>query len=56
MTSFLTTGGIRGGRKVDKFQPRSFTLGLSKSFLKRSNGFGNIHPGEDPIYLSDYGI
>ena len=32
MTSFLTTGGIRGGsEKMDKFQPRSFNMGLSKS-------------------------
>ncbi|NJW55162.1 glycosyltransferase family A protein, partial [Salinimicrobium oceani] len=29
MTSFLTTGGIRGGKKmVGKFQPRSFNMGL----------------------------
>jgi len=49
MTSFLTTGGIRGGsEKVDKFQPRSFNMGLSKKAFKASNGFGNIHPGEDP--------
>ena len=49
MTSFLTTGGIRGGsEKVDKFQPRSFNMGLSKNAFEASNGFGNIHPGEDP--------
>src|SRR5574343_92132 len=49
MTSFLTTGGIRGGsEKVDKFQPRSFNMGLSKIAFEASNGFGNIHPGEDP--------
>ena len=49
MTSFLTTGGIRGGsEKVDKFQPRSFNMGLSKKAFGASNGFGNIHPGEDP--------
>jgi glycosyltransferase involved in cell wall biosynthesis len=49
MTSFLTTGGIRGGsEKIDKFQPRSFNMGLSKKAFKASNGFGNIHPGEDP--------
>ena len=30
MTSFLTTGGIRGGsEKIDKFQPRSFNMGFS---------------------------
>ena len=49
MTSFLTTGGIRGGsEKIDKFQPRSFNMGLSKNAFEASNGFGNIHPGEDP--------
>ena len=49
MTSFLTTGGIRGGsEKIDKFQPRSFNMGLSKKAFEVSNGFGNIHPGEDP--------
>ena len=49
MTSFLTTGGIRGGKKqVDKFQPRSFNMGLSKKAFEASNGFGDIHPGEDP--------
>lgn len=49
MTSFITTGGIRGGsEKVDKFQPRSFNMGLSKKAFEASNGFGNIHPGEDP--------
>jgi glycosyltransferase involved in cell wall biosynthesis len=49
MTSFLTTGGIRGGsEKLDKFQPRSFNMGLSKVAFEASKGFGNIHPGEDP--------
>jgi len=49
MTSFITTGGIRGGsEKVSKFQPRSFNMGISKKAFLASNGFGNIHPGEDP--------
>lgn len=49
MTSFLTTGGIRGGsEKIDKFQPRSFNMGISKTAFEKSGGFGNIHPGEDP--------
>jgi len=49
MTSFLTTGGIRGGsEKIDKFQPRSFNMGISKTAFEASKGFGNIHPGEDP--------
>ena len=49
MTSVLTTGGIRGGsEKLTKFQPRSFNMGISKKAFEVSNGFGNIHPGEDP--------
>ena len=49
MTSFLTTGGIRGGsEKIGKFQPRSFNMGISKKAFQESKGFGNIHPGEDP--------
>ncbi|QDO95595.1 glycosyltransferase [Formosa sediminum] len=49
MTSFITTGGIRGNKKqVGKFQPRSFNMGLSKEAFHASKGFGTIHPGEDP--------
>lgn len=49
MTSWLTTGGIRGKRaSIDKFQPRSFNMGLSKKAFLATGGFGNIHPGEDP--------
>lgn len=49
MTSFFTTGGIRGGsEKVEKFQPRSFNMGLSKKAFEDLKGFGFIHPGEDP--------
>jgi len=49
MTSFITTGGIRGGKKrIGKFQPRSFNLGLSKVGFEKTGEFGKIHPGEDP--------
>ncbi|GAA4274660.1 glycosyltransferase [Aquimarina gracilis] len=49
MTSYLTTGGIRGRKNtMGKFQPRSFNMGLSKEAFEASGGFGNIHPGEDP--------
>src|SRR5690554_1179317 len=49
MTSFLTTGGIRGNKtSVNTFQPRSFNMGLSKEAFVTSKGFGEIHPGEDP--------
>lgn len=49
MTSFLTTGGIRGkSERLEKFQPRSFNMGLSRTAFEASGGFGDIHPGEDP--------
>lgn len=48
MTSFFTTGGIRGGKnKLDKFYPRSFNLGVSAEAFKKVNGFGNMRFGED---------
>jgi glycosyltransferase involved in cell wall biosynthesis len=59
MTSFMTTGGIRGGKQMGKnFQPRSFNMGISKRAFEASGGFGSIHPGEDPdlsIRLSKLG-
>ena len=49
MTSVLTTGGIRGGKSsIDKFQPRSFNMGISKEAFENVGGYGKIHPGEDP--------
>lgn len=49
MTSFLTTGGIRGRKQqVQDFQPRSFNMGLSQKAFEATGGFGDIHPGEDP--------
>jgi glycosyltransferase involved in cell wall biosynthesis len=49
MTSFITTGGIRGHKKqVVRFEPRSFNMGLSSKAFKASGGFAHIHPGEDP--------
>ena len=49
MTSFLTTGGIRGNTNdFERFQPRSFNMGLSKKAFLATKGFGQIHPGEDP--------
>ncbi|GET46369.1 glycosyltransferase [Capnocytophaga felis] len=49
MTSLLTTGGIRGNSKsVQKFEPRSFNMGLSRKAFEATEGFGKIHPGEDP--------
>lgn len=49
MTSFFTTGGIRGGkRQLDKYQPRSFNMGLKREVYEKVGGFSDIHPGEDP--------
>ncbi|WP_299117911.1 glycosyltransferase family 2 protein [uncultured Winogradskyella sp.] len=49
MTSFITTGGIRGGSEaLEDFQPRSFNMGLSKEAFLATRGFGKVHPGEDP--------
>lgn len=48
MTSFLTTGGIRGSKKsVDKFQPRSFNFGISKEAFEKTGGFNTMKIGED---------
>lgn len=48
MTSFLTTGGIRGKQHgVGKFQLRSFNLGVSKQAFEATNGFAELAYGED---------
>ena len=48
MTSFFTTGGIRGGKvKMDKFYPRSFNLGISSAAYKALGGFSQMRFGED---------
>ena len=49
MTSLFTTGGIRGKSKsIQKFEPRSFNMGISKKAFEATQGFSKIHPGEDP--------
>ena len=48
MTSFFTTGGIRGGKKkLDKFYPRSFNMGMKRSVYNNLNGFSKMRFGED---------
>lgn len=48
MTSFFTTGGIRGGMKDEKkFHPRSFNMGFSKSVYEKTKGFSKMRFGED---------
>lgn len=40
MTSFLTTGGIRGGKvSMEKFTPRTFNMGFSRQVYERVGGF-----------------
>ncbi len=48
MTSFFTTGGIRGGKKkLDKFYPRSFNMGVRRDVYNALGGFSNMRFGED---------
>lgn len=48
MTSFFTTGGIRGGKKkLDKFYPRSFNMGVSRQLWQQLGGFRAMRFGED---------
>ena len=48
MTSFFTTGGIRGGKKkLDKFFPRSFNMGVLSEVYKKLGGFSKMRFGED---------
>ncbi len=40
MTSFLTTGGIRGGKvQMEKFVPRTFNMGFSRRVWETVSGF-----------------
>lgn len=48
MTSFFTTGGIRGGKKqLDKFLPRSFNMGFNRNVFKNTGGYSGMRFGED---------
>lgn len=48
MTSFFTTGGIRGGKKkMDKFYPRSFNMGIKADVYRALGGFSKMRFGED---------
>ena len=48
MTSFFTTGGIRGGKaKLDKFYPRSFNMGIRRDVYMQLGGFSKMRFGED---------
>ena len=48
MTSFFTTGGIRGGKaKLDKFFPRSYNMGIRREVYTELGGFSKMRFGED---------
>lgn len=48
MSSVLTTGGIRGGKKsLGWFQPRSYNMGLSRKVFDATAGFKFSHFAED---------
>lgn len=49
LTSFITTGGIRGGKKQmdKKFYPRSFNMGIRRSLYRQLGGFSSMRFGED---------
>ncbi len=48
MTSFFTTGGIRGGKKkMDKFYPRSYNMGIRSEVYEKLGGFSRMRFGED---------
>lgn len=51
MTSFLTTGGIRGLKKnLGGFHPRSFNMGISREVFEKTGGYKITRMGEDLEY------
>ena len=66
MTSFLTTGGLRGGKvSMEKFVPRTFNMGFAKEVYQKAGGFREMfsedidmstrvrQAGYDPVLLRD---
>lgn len=54
MTSFFTTGGIRGGKKqLDKFYPRSFNLGVRREVYQALGGFSPLRFSKMSLYGED---
>jgi glycosyltransferase involved in cell wall biosynthesis len=48
MSSVLTTGGIRGGKRhLGSFQPRSFNMGMSREAFEKTGGFRFDRYAED---------
>ena len=54
MTSFFTTGGIRGGKKqLDRFYPRSFNLGVKRDVYQALGGFSPLRFSKMSLYGED---
>ncbi len=54
MTSFFTTGGIRGGKKqLDKFYPRSFNMGVRREVYQALGGFSPLRFSKMSLYGED---
>ena len=49
MTSFLTTGGMRGHskKKLAKYYPRSFNMGIHRKIYETLGGMGTLRHGQD---------
>ncbi|MCB9208110.1 MAG: glycosyltransferase [Ignavibacteriales bacterium] len=49
MTSFITTGGIRGHskKKISKYYPRSFNMGVRADIVEKIGGMGKLRHGQD---------
>jgi glycosyltransferase involved in cell wall biosynthesis len=49
MTSFLFTGGMRGGKKhrLAKFYPRSFNMGVRREWVDKIGFFNELRHGQD---------
>lgn len=49
MTSFITTGGIRGHSKtkISKYYPRSFNMGVRADVVKEIGGMNQLRHGQD---------
>ena len=49
MTSFFTTGGMRGHseKMLAKFYPRTHNMGITRSIYDTIGGFGNLRHGQD---------
>jgi glycosyltransferase involved in cell wall biosynthesis len=49
MTSFITTGGLRGHskKKISKYYPRSFNMGVRADVYKKIGGMNKLRHGQD---------